>query len=66
MALVVKNMLASAGDIKRYRFDPSVGKIPWRRAWKATPVFSLENPMVRGAWCATVHRITESDMTVAT
>ena len=21
------------------RFDPWVGKIPWRRAWKPTPVF---------------------------
>ena len=24
---------------KRCRFDPWVGKIPWRRAWQATPVF---------------------------
>ena len=24
---------------KRYRFDPWVGKIPWRRAWQPTPVF---------------------------
>ena len=24
---------------KRHRFDPWVGKIPWRRAWKPTPVF---------------------------
>ena len=24
---------------KRYRFDPWAGKIPWRRAWKPTPVF---------------------------
>ena len=35
MALVVKN----AGDNKRYRFHPWVGKIPWRRAWQPTPVF---------------------------
>ena len=25
---------------KRCRFKPWVGKIPWRRAWKSTPVFS--------------------------
>ena len=25
---------------KRLRFDPWVGKIPWRRAWRPTPVFS--------------------------
>ena len=26
-------------DLKRLRFDPWVGKIPWRRAWRPTPVF---------------------------
>ena len=36
-----------------------------RRAWQPNPVF-LENLMDRGAWRATVHRITESDMTEAT
>ena len=25
---------------KRHRFNPWVGKIPWRRAWQPTPVFS--------------------------
>jgi len=29
----------------------------------ATYFSCLENPMDRGAWWATVHRITESDMT---
>ena len=24
---------------KRLRFDPWVGKIPWRRTWQPTPVF---------------------------
>ena len=24
---------------KRHRFDPWIGKIPWRRAWQPTPVF---------------------------
>ena len=24
---------------KRYRFNPWVGKIPWRRKWQPTPVF---------------------------
>ena len=38
MVLVVKNLPANAGDI-RDRFKPSVGKIPWRRAWQSTPVF---------------------------
>ena len=24
---------------KRHRFDPWIGKIPWRRKWQPTPVF---------------------------
>ena len=39
MALVVKNQPANAEDLKRRRFDPWVGKIPWRRSWKTTPGF---------------------------
>ena len=38
MALEVKNPPANAGDMS-CRFDPWVGKIPWRRAWQPTPVF---------------------------
>ena len=38
MALVVKNLSASGGALKKVRFDPWVGKIPWRRAWQPTPV----------------------------
>ena len=34
---------------KRLGFDPCVEKIPWRRAWRPTPVFLLENPMDRTA-----------------
>ena len=36
---MVKNLPAKAGDIKRRRFNPWIGKIPWRRAWQPTPVF---------------------------
>ena len=39
VALVVKNLLANAGDDDRHRFNPRVGKIPWRRAEQLTPVF---------------------------
>ena len=31
-----KETICNAGDPG---FDPWVGKIPWRRAWKPTPVF---------------------------
>ena len=38
VALVVMNLPANAGD-KRYGFDPSLRKIPWRRTQQPTPVF---------------------------
>ena len=36
MAQSVKNWSANAGDC---RFDPWVGKVPWRREWLPTPAF---------------------------
>ena len=39
---------------------PGWGRSLWRRKWKPTPVFLLENPMDRGAWRATVHGAAES------
>ena len=39
MGLVVKNPPTNGGRHRRYKFDPWVGKIPWRRAWFPTPVF---------------------------
>ena len=39
VAPVVKNTPANASRPKRCRFDPWVGKIPWRRVWQPTPVF---------------------------
>ena len=59
VALVVKNSPASARH-KRCGFDPWVRKIPWRRACNPLQYFRLENPMDRGAWWATVHRVTKS------
>ena len=38
VAPVVKKPPADAGRPKR--FIPWVGKVPWRRAWQPTPVFS--------------------------
>ena len=38
VALVVKNPLPSAGNVRDV-FHPWVGKIPWRRAWQTIPVF---------------------------
>ena len=40
VAPVVKNLPAKRR--RRWRFNPCVGKIPWRRTWQPTPVFLLE------------------------
>ena len=39
------------------RFDPWVGKTPWRRAWQSTPVFLPRESHDREAWQATVHGV---------
>jgi len=56
---VVKSLPASAGDA-RHKFNPWVGKMPWRRAWGPTQYSCLENPMDRGAWLAAIHGVAES------
>ena len=46
---------------KRRRFDPWVRKIPWREGMAANSrVLAWRIPMDRGAWQATVHRVTKS------
>ena len=61
VVLVVKNLLASAGDVReRCRFHAWVSKIPWKRDGNPLQYSCLENPMVRGAWWAIVHWVTRS------
>ena len=42
---------------KRHRFDPWVGKIPWRRAWQSTSVFLPGESHGQRSLAATVHRV---------
>ena len=64
MVLVVKNSPANSGDVRDIGSIPGSGRSPGGGAWQPTPVSCLGNHMDRGAWWATVHRITkESDMT---
>ena len=42
---------------RRCRFDPWVGKIPWRRKWQPTPVFLPGKSHGRGVCQATVHGV---------
>ena len=57
VVLVVKNLLASAGDIRDASSTPGSGRCPG--VGHSTPLqySRLENPMHRGAWWATVHRV---------
>ena len=58
VVLVVKNPLASAGDVReRCGFHAWVSKIPWKRDGNPLQYSCLENPMDRGAWWAIVHRV---------
>jgi len=50
-----KEPTCQCGRHKRLRFDPWVGKIPWRRKWQPTPVFLPGEGMDREAWWAVVH-----------
>ena len=51
---------------KRYRFDSGLGRSPGEGHGNPLQYSCLEKPMDRGAWWATVLRVTESDMTEAT
>ena len=52
--LNVKNLPAMQ-DMRRWRFDPWIAKIPWNRRWQSAPLSCLENSMNRGVSQATVH-----------
>ena len=36
---MVKESTCKCGRRRSHRFDPWVGKIPWRRKWQPTPIF---------------------------
>ena len=58
--LVVKNMPANAGDIRDAGSIPRLGRS--RGGGNGNPLQypGLKNPMDRGAWQATVHRVLKS------
>ena len=63
MALVVKNLAASAGDVKDMGSIPGSGGSPGKGNGNPLQYSCQENPMDRGVWWDTVHGITESDTT---
>ena len=55
--LVVKNLLANAGDMDSI---PGSGRSPGGEHVNPLQYSCLENPMVRGAWQTTVHGVAKS------
>ena len=60
MAVLVKNPLANAGDVKDMGSIPGLGRHPRGGHGNLLQYSCLENPMDRGDWCMTVHRVTKS------
>ena len=58
--LIVKKLPANAGDARDRGSVPRWGKSPGEGNGNPLQYSCLENPMDRGAWWATVHRVTES------
>ena len=63
MVLVVKNVPASAGDVRDTGSIPGSGRSPGEGNGSPIQCSCLENPMDRGALRATVHGVAESDKT---
>ena len=59
VALVVKNTPANAGDRRDAGFIPGPGKSFGEGHGNPLQYSCLENPMDRGAWQVTVHRVTK-------
>ena len=60
VALVVKNSPSNAGDIEDVGSIPGLGRSPGGGHGNPFQCSSLENPVDRGAWRATVHGVTQS------
>ena len=58
--LVVKNPAANAGGIRDADSAPGSGRFPGRGHGNPLQHSCLENPMGRGAWWATLHRVSKS------
>ena len=60
MTPVVKNLPASAGDTGDMGSIPGLGQSPGGGNGNPCQYSCLKNPMDKGAWPVTVHRVTKS------
>ena len=58
---MVKNLPANAGNISDAGSIPGLGRSPGGGHGNPLHYSSLENPMDRGAWQATVHSVAQSE-----
>ena len=65
VALVLKSLPVPAGDLRDAVSIPGSERSPGRGHGNLLQYSCMENPMGRGAWWATVHSVTESDITEA-
>ena len=63
---MVKNLPTNAGDIRDVGLIPGSGGFPGGGNGNPLQYSCLENSMDRGAWYATIHGVTELDVTEAT
>ena len=63
MALVVKNLAATAGDVRDVNSIPGLGRSSGEGRSNPLQYFCRENPVDRGVCWAIVHGLTESDRT---
>ena len=60
MVLAVKNLPANGGYIRDVGLIPGSGRSPGGGHGSTLQYSCLENPMDRGDWLATVHRVAKS------
>ena len=60
LGIKAKNPPANAGDIRDAGSIPRSGRCPGGGHGNPLQYSCLENPMDRGAWQATVHRVAQS------
>ena len=61
-SLMVKKLLFKAGDLRDVGSNPGLGRSPGEGNGNPLQYSCLENPMDRGAWQATVHRVAKSQI----